>query len=262
MKESTKLHIESLRAKWLTNDINSLRLIQFVVCSAIITVLIEQMIFYDVGGNIIIIAAYNVLYARIMNTVIDIGIGAHYYVVIGFMIMFFLYIIFDKSTILELPLIGIIFYTFHEGIFNLFFLTYNQRLPPLYFQLWYHVFYLVILGSCSTLAMIFLFPRTFLRKSTFNLSQYLWSALLILTCVWILVGFPVTANIFHNATISTIDNLNPVANAFEFVWNLVFFAAFYCTFKFSDISAHLVKEFSHLKSGLTSTRLEKTYLNR
>lgn len=114
-------------------------------------------------------------------------------------------------------LLGLFFpiaaYSLHEALFNVFFLSFNQRIPVFAFDLWWIEFALEA-GVTAVAIGVGLF-----RPSKVSLA--LLVSLVGLTLIWIGLGFPVTTNIFDTPSQNALNNVSVLANAFEVAWNAV-----------------------------------------
>jgi len=105
-----------------------------------------------------------------------------------------------------------VYYSYHEAIFNAFFLSYHMRLPPFSDGVWWAEFAFQLLVAAAAL-------RHILHRGGYAAFE-LTLLLVGLFEVWELLGFPVTANIF-GAPVNT-----PLANGFEAAYSFLFTAWF------------------------------------
>ncbi|MHB1907700.1 MAG: hypothetical protein ACYCQJ_02370 [Nitrososphaerales archaeon] len=158
--------------------------------------------------------------------------GIHWYAVLIFCGMFLAYAFFDNIAVLLLPVVALVYYSLHEGIFNAFFLTYHGLRLPSTTSTWYFEMALIIVTSVVFLPLAYFFKDTLTHRKWWSLSWKLWLAFLAYNLVWVAAGFPVTVNVFNLSQFASM-NQDPIANLFELGYNALFSVCFFFTFAFN-----------------------------
>lgn len=157
--------------------------------------------------------------------------GIHWYAILVFCGMFLAYALFDNTWVTMLPAIAVVYYSLHEGIFNIFFLSYHGFRLPSTAMTWYFEMAMIILVAAVFLPLAYHYKDNFVHRKWWSLSWKLWLVFIAYNLFWISVGFPVTVNVFDLSQFAKM-NTDPVANLFELGYNVLFSACFFFTFAF------------------------------
>lgn len=162
--------------------------------------------------------------------------GIHWYAIEIFLVTFLAYMVRDKKNILYVPFVALVYYTLHEGFFNVFFLSYHGLvIPPKANTGWFvEIAFSAIVPAVVVILCVFRrgFARSMLRVSSRTwVIASVWAIFLAFNIGWMVSGFQITDDVFNLANYA-LTNVNPVANSFEVAYNVLFSVAFYATFRF------------------------------
>jgi|ECHnycMinimDraft_1075156.scaffolds.fasta_scaffold01831_4 hypothetical protein len=151
------------------------------------------------------------VYMAKRGLLVRIPLGVHAYAALIAFTSFTLYAL-HTTSFRRAAAYPFVYYSYHEAIFNAFFLSYHMRLPPFSDGVWWAEFAFQLLVAAAAL-------RHILHRGGYAAFE-LTLLLVGLFEVWELLGFPVTANIF-GAPVNT-----PLANGFEAAYSFLFTAWF------------------------------------
>lgn len=172
--------------------------------------------------------------------------GIHWYAILIFLIMILGYVLVDDTSLLLLPPMALAYYALHEGVFNLFFLSYHGfSTPPHVSASWYWEMGGIVAILLVFVPLVVIFKGRLFRAGSWGTALKLWIAFAVFNLIWIAVGYPVTVNVYNLSHYAS-ANTSTVANAFELLYNALFSLSFFFTFVF-----HLRKR----RRGVDGTRL-------